>query len=125
MAPEVYHQAGHNTVWNLDSFRQDGAGDGVIIAPRYLEKEKVIHQFSQEPDTHIFDPQFLYPIIIGVNCLHITFSRLTYLVNLILRNFKKMVPKNVRGVAYNFSWKIILDMLQYHADFMQICLQIL
>lgn len=62
MSLKVYHQAGHNTVWNLQSFREDGVGDAIIIAPRYLDKEKVIAQFAQEPNTHVFDPQFFVPM---------------------------------------------------------------
>jgi hypothetical protein len=61
MALQVFHQAGHITKWNIDSFREDRVGDGIIIAPRYLKKEKVETYFVDEPNTHIFDPQFYYP----------------------------------------------------------------
>jgi hypothetical protein len=33
MTFQIYHQLGHNFIWNLDSIRADSSGDGVIIGP--------------------------------------------------------------------------------------------
>ena len=61
MSFEFYHQVGYNYVWNLDSLKHDNAGDGAILAPRHMEKNKV----EKLPVVHrtqaIFDPQFFAP----------------------------------------------------------------
>jgi len=58
---EIYHQLGHNHNWNLESLRQDQAGQGVIIAPRFMgptEIEKIERSIIRNS---IFDPQFFLP----------------------------------------------------------------
>ena len=33
MSAKVYHQVGHNSNWNVESFEKDGCGDGLILSP--------------------------------------------------------------------------------------------
>ena len=57
----IYHQGGHNLVWNLESLDQDGAGNGIIFSPvndgptRIMALEQSIRCCS------LFDPQFYTP----------------------------------------------------------------
>jgi len=37
----VYHQCGHNTVWNIDSLESEQVGDGLIISPVNIDAEKI------------------------------------------------------------------------------------
>src|SRR5208337_1198280 len=58
---EVYHQLGHNGKWNLDSYTEDGTGDGIILAPRYMPIGTVQHLDAHVRKAAIFDPQFFLP----------------------------------------------------------------
>jgi len=58
---QIYHQLGHNYVWNLDSIRDDSTGDGVIIGPRSMERAKVEALDPKIRRAAIFDPQFFLP----------------------------------------------------------------
>lgn len=61
MTLEVYHQLGHNSVWNIDSLQSEGCGDGVILSPRNMERSKVESLESTIKTKAIFDPQFFNP----------------------------------------------------------------
>ena len=37
----IYHQAGHNTNWNLESFIDDDSGDGIIFSPVHYRKSQL------------------------------------------------------------------------------------
>lgn len=55
----LFHQAGHNTIWNLDSFNKDKAGDGLIFSPVNLGYEKLMNPRLDGIRAHsLFDPQF-------------------------------------------------------------------
>lgn len=54
-----YHQLGHRYKWSIDSLTKDGAGDGVIIAPRYMSPKEVESLQLKLRSTSFFDPQFL------------------------------------------------------------------
>ena len=58
---KIYHQLGHNYNWNLESMKEDGCGDGVIIAPRFMTKEYVENLDQRIKREAIFDPQFFLP----------------------------------------------------------------
>ena len=58
----IYHQCGHNFVWNIRSLQDDGAGEGLIVSPVNIEANKI----SQRIPTGILesswiDPQFYLP----------------------------------------------------------------
>lgn len=58
---KIYHQAGHNTNWNIDSYTKDGAGDGLIFSPVHYSLE-YIQKVKEEIRTNcLFDPQFYIP----------------------------------------------------------------
>ncbi|MCD6594621.1 hypothetical protein J7L68_02990 [bacterium] len=61
MALEIYHQLGHNAVWNFDSIRDDNTGDGVIISPRHIKRSKIEAYPVNTRNRAIFDPQFFLP----------------------------------------------------------------
>src|ERR1019366_9540923 len=63
MTFEIYHQLGHNYSWNLQSLNADAAGDGVIVAPRYIERGKVEAFPKALRKKAIFDPQFFLPSV--------------------------------------------------------------
>ncbi|TKJ43759.1 hypothetical protein CEE36_03470 [candidate division TA06 bacterium B3_TA06] len=58
---EIYHQLGHNAVWNFESLEEDGTGEGFIISPRHIPQSKVESLDHHEKARAIFDPQFFLP----------------------------------------------------------------
>ncbi|HUV59163.1 MAG TPA: hypothetical protein VMW09_03520 [Desulfatiglandales bacterium] len=61
MSFKIFHQLGHNYKWNLDSIKEDGCGDGLIIGPRYISRSNVERFEKNLKKTSIFDPQFYLP----------------------------------------------------------------
>ncbi len=63
MAVNLFHQCGHHSVWNRDSFEKDGCGDGLIISPVHVSREKLESDvWSKETrEKSFFDPQFYLP----------------------------------------------------------------
>ncbi len=58
----VYHQCGHNFVWNLDSFVEDEVGDGLIVSPVNVPSDRLPERFPPEVRSQSwFDPQFYLP----------------------------------------------------------------
>lgn len=58
---KIYHQAGHNFVWNLESLNDDRAGDGLIISPVNISRNRVEGFSGENKASSIFDPQFYLP----------------------------------------------------------------
>jgi len=58
---KLYHQTGHNCIWNKDSLVEDQAGDGLILSPVNMDQSK-ISDLSDDIKMHsFFDPQFYMP----------------------------------------------------------------
>jgi len=58
----IYHQCGHNFVWNLQSLRDDGVGEGVIISPVNVKADRIEARISRSVlDRSFLDPQFYLP----------------------------------------------------------------
>lgn len=60
----LLHQAGHNTTWNYESHTEDGTGDGIIFAPRFERRGRIVDDFNSgvKPQS-LFDPQFFLPAV--------------------------------------------------------------
>jgi hypothetical protein len=58
---KVYHQAGHNTVWSVDSQREEDCGDGIIFSPVHIVKKKLEEHSKDLKAVSLFDPQFYIP----------------------------------------------------------------
>jgi len=58
---KIFHQAGHNTIWNLDSFRDDNTGDGIIFSPVHFQKERLEAVYTNIKENSLLDPQFYVP----------------------------------------------------------------
>lgn len=58
---KIYHQAGHNLVWNLDSFCRDHAGTGIIFSPINDGPVKILGLEAAVRAQSLFDPQFYVP----------------------------------------------------------------
>lgn len=56
----IYHQAGHNSVWNINSY-QNGVGDGIILSPVHQARNKIEGLAPDLKQHCIFDPQFYVP----------------------------------------------------------------
>lgn len=57
----IYHQCGHNTVWNKNSFIDKHAGAGLIFSPVHEGIDR-LRGFPSEVRSHSFlDPQFYLP----------------------------------------------------------------
>lgn len=61
MAIRVYHQNGHNTTWNVESFEKDGCGDGLILSPVHQVQSSIEKLSTATRSASIFDPQFYLP----------------------------------------------------------------
>ena len=58
----IYHQCGHNFVWNIRSLQDDGAGEGLIVSPVNVEADKIPERIpAQVLETSWMDPQFYLP----------------------------------------------------------------
>lgn len=61
MTVKIYHQVGHCSNWNLESFGEDQCGDGLILSPVHQALPKV----EELPETvrrrALFDPQYYLP----------------------------------------------------------------
>jgi hypothetical protein len=58
---KVFHQSGHNNKWNLESYKDDNCGDGIIFSPVHLTRDKIISLPVELRRTSLFDPQFYIP----------------------------------------------------------------
>ncbi|KAI1694438.1 hypothetical protein Ddc_22138 [Ditylenchus destructor] len=61
MALGLLHQVGHNSNWNVDSFQDDGNGDGLILSPLHQAKGTVENLPLATRRASLFDPQFYLP----------------------------------------------------------------
>ena len=58
----VYHQCGHNDVWNFDIYNEDNIGDGFILCPKMrMNKGEIITLDENIKKNSFFDPQFYQP----------------------------------------------------------------
>jgi len=57
---KVYHQCGHNTNWNIESF-EDGVGDGLILSPVHAQLETIQSRSKEIKKHSVFDPQYYLP----------------------------------------------------------------
>ena len=61
---KIYHQAGHQTLWNINSYEEDNVGDGIIFSPVHfnysniVDRNKVSEKIKKKS---LFDPQFYVP----------------------------------------------------------------
>lgn len=57
----LFHQVGHNSSWNVESFQDDGCGDGLILSPLHQAMATVEKLSLQTRAASMFDPQFYLP----------------------------------------------------------------
>lgn len=57
----IYQQAGHNTNWNIESFRDDKACDGIIFSPVHMTSKRLAEVDNAIKKSSLFDPQFYVP----------------------------------------------------------------
>lgn len=57
----LLHQVGHNSNWNVESFENDGCGDGLILSPLHQTMTKVEELSPATRASSMFDPQFYLP----------------------------------------------------------------
>ncbi len=58
---KIFHQAGHNTNWNLESFQGESCGGGIIFSPVHFTKDRLIKVTKETKNVSLFDPQFYIP----------------------------------------------------------------
>jgi hypothetical protein len=61
MKINLFHQCGHNTVWNKDSLQRDLCGNGLILSPIHQAKDAVESMDLELRQQSFFDPQFYLP----------------------------------------------------------------
>ncbi len=57
----LYHQVGHNSNWNLESYQDDGCGDGLIFSPVHQNYESIKRLPAHIKSCSLFDPQYYLP----------------------------------------------------------------
>jgi len=58
----IYHQCGHNFVWNIQSLLQDVVGNGLIISPVNVDADRIRDRIPHELLSNSWiDPQFYLP----------------------------------------------------------------
>lgn len=58
---KLYHQVGHNSNWNIDSFTDDICGDGLILSPVHQSIEVIDQLEESVKRKSVFDPQYYLP----------------------------------------------------------------
>jgi len=61
MSIKAYHQLGHASVWNLDSFIDEHCGEGVILSPLHQARDKIKTLPEVVRRRALFDPQYYLP----------------------------------------------------------------
>jgi len=61
MSIKLFHQCGHNTNWNKESFLDDDCGDGLILSPVHQNKSNIENMSSDIKNVSFFDPQYYLP----------------------------------------------------------------
>lgn len=61
MTIKLYHQAGHNTSWNIESLTEDSCGDGIIFSPVHFSASQLEKVSGSIKKKSIFDPQYYLP----------------------------------------------------------------
>lgn len=61
MTFEIFHQVGHNSIWSMQSFKDDKCGDGLILSPVHQEHSSVEKLSKEIRAASMFDPQFYLP----------------------------------------------------------------
>jgi hypothetical protein len=57
----LLHQVGHNANWNIESFLEEGCGDGLILSPLHQALPTVAKLPPGARAASLFDPQFYLP----------------------------------------------------------------
>jgi len=58
---KIFHQCGHNAIWNRKAFAEQGNGEGLIISPVHESITQVDSYDEAIKEASIFDPQFYLP----------------------------------------------------------------
>lgn len=61
MPLQLYHQVGHHSNWNIESFRDDECGDGLILSPVHQSIEVIDGLAEAIKKRSVFDPQYYLP----------------------------------------------------------------
>jgi hypothetical protein len=61
MSLEIFHQCGHNAVWNRNSFLDRGIGNGLIFSPVHEKMQQIEGYPDELKGASLFDPQFYLP----------------------------------------------------------------
>ncbi len=57
----VFHQAGHNATWSVDSLERDHTAQGIIFSPVHQSADSVKRLKTKIRECSLFDPQFYLP----------------------------------------------------------------
>ncbi len=61
MTFQIFHQVGHNAIWNLDSYIDDKCGTGLIFSPVHQKKTDIENIDINIKRESLFDPQYYLP----------------------------------------------------------------
>jgi len=61
MSLNIFHQVGHNSSWNVESFEKDHCGDGLILSPVHQAPSMIEKLDPKTRSASLFDPQFYVP----------------------------------------------------------------
>lgn len=58
---KIFHQSGHNTIWNKRSLNDYNCGDNIILSPVHNKKSNIEAWDVELKNKCLFDPQFYVP----------------------------------------------------------------
>lgn len=109
---KVYHQCGHNDIWNFDSFNKDSIGEGLILAPKMQNTKKIKNFEEKIKKCSFFDPQFYYP-----RSKEKKFERFDFFPNVITEGYSTV---NYEELCYESASKCIEFQLNENYEFIVI-----
>lgn len=109
---KVYHQCGHNDIWNYDIYKDDSVGDGFIFAPKMASITKIDNLIKDFGDKSFFDPQFYCP-----GSKEKKFSQFDFFPNIITDGYSTI---DFQELAYISADKCIDYQVNYNFQFLLI-----
>lgn len=109
---KVYHQCGHNDIWNYDIYRDDSVGDGFIFAPKMASINKLSKFDKGFLQKSFFDSQFYCP-----TSTEKKFSQFDFFPNIITDGYS---TNDFQELAYISADKCIDFQVEHRFEFLLI-----
>lgn len=105
----VFHQCGHNDVWNRDLY-DENIGEGLIFSPKMSNSHKIDTFPEKMKQNSFFDPQFYSP-----HSNEKKFSKFDFFPNVIANGFETI---DYEALAYKSAEKCVSFQIQQNYKFL-------